>query len=80
VEQVLHDERQKQTQIITLVHEIELKVTEIRQRMLSLEEHATNEFEIQLTLLESEEEDVFDLAQARRKSTICDRNCARSVR
>ncbi|HOJ05752.1 MAG TPA: chromosome segregation protein SMC [Bacteroidota bacterium] len=65
VEQMLHDERQKQTQIITLVHEIELKVTEIRQRMLSLEEHATNEFEIQLTLLESGEEDVFDLAQAR---------------
>jgi len=65
VEKVLQEERQKQNQAMTLSHEMELKVSEIRQRLATLQEHATNEYEIELTCDELEEEDVFDLAQAR---------------
>ncbi len=65
VEKLLQEDRQKQNQTINIVHETELKVTEIRQRIMSLEEHAHNEFEMELTRLPGHEEDVFDLAQAK---------------
>jgi chromosome segregation protein len=65
VEKILQENRQKHNHTINLVHETELKVTELRQRILSLEEHARNEFELELKRLHGREEDVFDLAQAR---------------
>ena len=65
IEKTLHDERQKQNQNINLVHEIELKVSEIKQRIASLEEHARDEFEMELKRGSAEEDDVFDLAQAK---------------
>ncbi len=65
VEKVLQEDRQKQNQTINLVHETELKVTEIRQRIASIEEHAHNEFELELARFPGHEEDVFDLAQAK---------------
>lgn len=63
IEKTLHDDRQKQTQTINLVHEIDLKVSEIKQRIASLEERARDEFEITLERIGESEEDVFDLAQ-----------------
>ncbi|MCB2203617.1 chromosome segregation protein SMC [bacterium] len=65
IEKALHEERQKQNQNVNLVHEIELKVSEIKQRISSLAEHALEEFEMQLTRGTAEDDDVFDLAQAR---------------
>ena len=65
IEKTLHEERQKQNQNINLVHEIELKVSEIKQRIASLEEHARDEFEMELRRGSAEEDDVFDLAQAK---------------
>ncbi|PLX23736.1 MAG: chromosome segregation protein SMC [Ignavibacteria bacterium] len=65
IEETLHEERQQQNQNINLVHEIELKVSEIKQRISSLEEHARDEFEMELKRVSSEEDDVFDLAQAK---------------
>ncbi|MFZ1729651.1 MAG: chromosome segregation protein SMC [Bacteroidota bacterium] len=63
IEKALHDDRQKQTQNVNLVHEIELKVSEIKQRISSLEERAKDEFEMELSRNEETEDDVFDLAQ-----------------
>ncbi|MFA6233955.1 MAG: chromosome segregation protein SMC [Bacteroidota bacterium] len=63
IEKALHDDRQKQTQNVNLVHEIELKVSEIKQRIASLEERARDEFEMELARNEESEDDVFDLAQ-----------------
>lgn len=63
IEKALHDDRQKQTQNVNLVHEIELKVSEIKQRITSLEERAREEFEMELSRNEETEDDVFDLAQ-----------------
>jgi chromosome segregation protein len=63
IEKALHDDRQKQTQNVNLVHEIELKVSEIKQRILTLEERARDEFEMELTKSADSDEDVFDLAQ-----------------
>ncbi|MBE0645016.1 MAG: chromosome segregation protein SMC [Bacteroidetes bacterium] len=63
IEKALHDDRQKQTQNVNLVHEIELKVSEIKQRIASLEERAREEFEMELLRTEETEDDVFDLAQ-----------------
>lgn len=63
IEKTLHDDRQKQTQTINLVHEIDLKVSEIKQRIGALEERARDEFEIVLVRSEESEDDVFDLAQ-----------------
>ncbi|MBR9975690.1 MAG: chromosome segregation protein SMC [Bacteroidetes bacterium] len=65
IEKALHDDRQKQTQNINLVHEIDLKVSEIKQRIISLEERAREEFEIELARGDEAEDDVFDLAQER---------------
>ena len=65
IEKTLHDDRQKQNQNVNLVHEIELKVTEIKQRIVNLEEHARDEFEMELSRGTGDEDDVFDLAQAR---------------
>jgi chromosome segregation protein len=65
IEKTLHDDRQKQTQTVNLVHEIDLKVSEIKQRIISLEERARDEFEIELTRNGDAEEDVFDLAQGK---------------
>ncbi len=65
IEKTLHDDRQKQNQNVNLVHEIELKVTEIKQRIANLEEHAREEFEMELNRGTGDEDDVFDLAQAR---------------
>ncbi|MBN1446388.1 MAG: chromosome segregation protein SMC [Bacteroidetes bacterium] len=65
IEKTLHDERQKQNQTVNIVHEIELKITEIKQRIVNLEEHAREEFEMELTRVSSEDDDVFDLAQAK---------------
>jgi chromosome segregation protein len=65
VEKLLQEDRQKHNQTIGIVHETELKVTEIRQRIASLEEHARNEFEMELARFPGQEEDVFDLAQAK---------------
>jgi chromosome segregation protein len=65
LERTLHDDRQKQTQAINLVHEIELKVSEIKQRINALEERAREEFELELTMGGEEEDDVFDLAQGK---------------
>ncbi len=63
IEKALHDDRQKQTQNVNLVHEIELKVSEIKQRIVTLEERAREEFELELTRNTDSDEDVFDLAQ-----------------
>ncbi|MDX9758053.1 MAG: chromosome segregation protein SMC [Bacteroidota bacterium] len=63
IEKTLHDDRQKQSQTINLVHEIDLKVSEIKQRISALEERARDEFEITLERVEESEDDVFDLAQ-----------------
>lgn len=65
IEKTLQEERQKQNQTINLVHEIELKVSEIKQRIASLEEHARDEFEMELQRGTAEDDDVFDLAQAK---------------
>ena len=65
IEETLHQDRQKQNQNVNLVHEIELKVSEIKQRIASLEEHAREEFEMELKRGSAEEDDVFDLAQAK---------------
>jgi chromosome segregation protein len=65
IEKTLHEERQKQNQNVNLVHEIELKVSEIKQRIVSLEERALDEFELALKRGSGDEDDVFDLAQAK---------------
>jgi chromosome segregation protein len=62
---VLHTERQHHAQTVNVVHEMELKISEIRQRIVALEDHARNEFEIALERRAVSDEDVFDLAQAK---------------
>jgi len=65
LEYALHDERIKHSQTVASVHEIELKVTEIKQRIENLEQHALEEFELTLEAVDFGEEDVFDLGQAK---------------
>jgi len=65
LEKSLRDERERHGQSVTLVHEIELKVLEINQRIETLKQHALEEFELELVMQEFAVDDVFDLAQAK---------------
>jgi chromosome segregation protein len=65
LEQKLHEERHKHNQIVTLVHELELKVSELHQKLTMLHQRAEEEFDLKLDLISTDEEDVFDLAQAK---------------
>jgi chromosome segregation protein len=65
LEKKLYEERQKHNQTVSIVHEVELKVTELRQRLESLRQRAEEEFQITLEQVILEEDDVFDLAQAK---------------
>jgi chromosome segregation protein len=65
LEQTLQKERNKHSQSVALVHDIELKETEIKQRIENLEIRAKDEFEVTLEILALDSDDVFDLAQAK---------------
>lgn len=65
METQLHDVRQKHSLTVTTVHEIELKVSEIRQRIEQLRQQALEDFELQLEPHHAEDDDVFDLGQAK---------------
>ncbi|MBI5646164.1 MAG: chromosome segregation protein SMC [Ignavibacteriae bacterium] len=65
IERLLTDERHKHTQSVTVVHETELRISEIRHRIETLEQRAREEYELTLQRQAYTEEDVFDLAQAR---------------
>ncbi|MAT39022.1 MAG: chromosome segregation protein SMC [Ectothiorhodospiraceae bacterium] len=65
LEQKLDEQRDRHGKSVNLVHEMELKVQEIQQQIKNLEEHGKEEFELELVRKRFEDDDVFDLAQAK---------------
>jgi chromosome segregation protein len=64
-EKQLHEERQRHSQTVAMAHDIELKVTELKQRIEAQEQHAREAYSIELQRARYTEDDVFDLAQAK---------------
>lgn len=65
VELLLRNDRENHTDSINLVHEIEMKVSEIQQKIESLKNYAHEELAFELERKHYQEEDVFDIAQAK---------------
>ena len=64
-EKQLHEERQRHSQTVAMAHDIELKVSELKQRIETQEQHARDAYDIVLQRVRYGEDDVFDLAQAK---------------
>jgi chromosome segregation protein len=64
-EKQLHEERQRHSQTVAMAHDFELKVTELKQRIEAQEQHAREAYSIELQRTRYDEDDVFDLAQAK---------------
>ncbi len=65
LERALREERESHTQSVNLVHETELKVSEIHQRLDALRTYAREELAMELQETVPAEDDIFDLGQAK---------------
>lgn len=70
IEHLVRGDRDQHTETLNLVHEIDLKVSEIHQKLESLVVYARDEMQFTLERKYFDDEDVFDLAQAKEEIRI----------